>query len=145
MFPGNHSRWARPPAGLVLVVPLLAAVIGCGGANPFDMAPASGKITYEDGSVISGTRLQLEFFAQVKPIDNKHPRAGIAEVNMTDGTFSEVTTDPGTPGDGLIIGEHEVVATLSDDSGKDIQLTLVEPKITVEHGENQLVILAKKP
>jgi len=113
--------------------------------HPFDVVPVSGRVTYEDGTPISGTPVLLAFSSKVEPIGNMFPRDGIVDVETADGTFSQVTTDPGEPGDGLIVGKHTVSAVLADPHGKQIELTIVKPEITITDGDNQLVIMAKKP
>lgn len=93
---------------LVLALLLLPALtVGCGTSEPFTHAKVSGKVTYEDGSLIPADRIRIVFFPQEKPIDgNIHPKPGIAEVNVADGTFNTVTSHD--YGDGLVIGEHKV-------------------------------------
>lgn len=90
----------------VLLGALLLGIAGCGG-QPFDMVPVDGKVTYEDGSVIPAKRLRVVFLPQAAPINAAtHPRPGEAEVNVTDGTFSNVTSLK--YGDGLVLGKHKV-------------------------------------
>lgn len=72
------------------------------------MVPVSGKVTYEDGSLIPANRMELQFLTpESLARDKKYPRVAVAQVNTRDGTFSEATT--WEHGDGLIEGELEVV------------------------------------
>ncbi len=74
------------------------------------MQKVSGKICYEDGTLIpsEGNYLRLTFYSQTPPMDSKtHPRPATAEVNLQDGTFTCATTH--RFGDGLITGKHKVV------------------------------------
>ena len=143
MFSGHCSRGGIPPLGLVLAGLLLAGMTGCGASNPFDMAPVQGKITYEDGSVISGDRIEVEFTPQGEAIGNMTPKPGKANVSMADGTFTDVTTLDFN--DGLIVGQHQVEAVLYDARGKATDLTVVESEITIQGGQNELAIRVKKP
>ncbi len=87
---------------------MLAAVSGCGNGQPYSVEKVSGKITYEDGSLIPANRLRLIFFPQVPPVDPKTPpKQGIAEVGVTTGKFSFAYTFG--PNDGIIRGESKVV------------------------------------
>ena len=75
-------------AGLCL---WLLSAAGCGSQEPFAMQKVSGKITYDDGTLIpsEGNYLRLTFYPQTPSLDSKtHPRPATAEVNLKDGTFS---------------------------------------------------------
>ncbi|MGL4514624.1 MAG: hypothetical protein ACRCT8_16165 [Lacipirellulaceae bacterium] len=91
------------------IVPIgLPALVGCGGSGAYDVTAASGTVRYADGSLIPAGRIELRFLSQQPPIDAKtYPRQGLAEVNVSDGSF-KVTTY--AAGDGLIAGEHRVIA-----------------------------------
>ncbi len=95
-----------PSLGLVLGFILVAAV-GCR-REPYACVPVSGKVTYEDGSLIPAQRIRLIFISQAPPVDPKvYPRDGSALVDVKTGTFSWATTY--TPKDGLIAGDHKVL------------------------------------
>ena len=84
----------------------LALACGCSG-GPFDYVPASGSVTYEDGSLIPADRLMVTFVPQVDSAEGKiHPPNAVAEVNSADGSFQEVTSHQF--GDGLLAGRHKV-------------------------------------
>ncbi len=88
--------------------------LGCGSGEPFDMTPVSGKVTYEDGSLIPGHRVEVRFVPQdVKSEDPKvSPRFAGAEVDVATGEFIESTTH--TWGDGVIVGRHKVLVRSFD-------------------------------
>ena len=90
----------------------LALLAGCGSPEPFELVKVSGRITYEDGTLIpaEGNYVRLTFYSQAPPLDSKtHPRPGTAEVDLQDGTFSIATTHRW--GDGLTAGKHKVVVS----------------------------------
>ncbi|MCS7303883.1 MAG: hypothetical protein NZ602_02080 [Thermoguttaceae bacterium] len=108
-----HRRFGK---GMLVALALLVA--GCGG-QPYAVVPIRGKVTYEDGSLIPAASLMLEFNSQEKPKDPKtYPRPGRAEVNVADGTFSNVSTYD--PNDGAIRGEHKVVVKAYDKNGSPV-------------------------
>ena len=98
-------------AGMIL----LSMISGCG-SQPYGTVPISGKVTYEDGSLVPAPAIYLYFESQEENVDAKtFPRRGSAKVNVADGTFSEVTTYE--PGDGAIPGKHKVVVEVLGDGG----------------------------
>lgn len=107
----SSARWVLL-AGAVL---LTAVSAGCD-RQPYSTVRISGKVTYDDGSLIPATELMVYFEPQAESIDPKTtPRRGYAEVNVADGTFSRVTTY--APGDGAIPGEHKVVIEAIGEGG----------------------------
>jgi hypothetical protein len=87
---------------------LLAALAGCGASDPFERVKVSGKVTYDDGSLIPGERVVVTFLPQAAPLDAKtYPRPGVAEVKTVDGTFSAATTKDRD--DGIVAGRHKVL------------------------------------
>jgi hypothetical protein len=85
----------------------LFAAAGCGG-KPYSCVHVSGKITYEDGSLIPADQIHLIFLSQAKPIDPKTPpKNGLADANGKTGEFDFATTYASR--DGIIAGEHKVV------------------------------------
>ncbi len=93
--------------GLVLV-PFLAGLSGCGSGEKFSYVKVSGKVSYEDGSLIPADWMEIRFISQVPPPDAKTaPLRGIAEVDPKTGKFDVVTSH--TYGDGLVPGEHKVL------------------------------------
>ncbi|MCA9187407.1 MAG: hypothetical protein R3E01_19000 [Pirellulaceae bacterium] len=91
--------------GIALLV-LSVTIAGCGDGNPFRQVPVTGKITYDDGSLIPAKSIRIEFQSLTPPKDGKSPRPASALVNVQDGTFAEVTTYKYN--DGLVVGEHQV-------------------------------------
>jgi hypothetical protein len=102
------TTW-RFATSLVLLSTL--AVCGCGNSgDPFSYVPASGKITYEDGSLIPASDLHLNFISEKPPVDSKtYPRVGMARVDVASGKFGTPTTHKAN--DGLIRGKHKVTIT----------------------------------
>ncbi len=97
---------SRPSLGLILLV-MITAAVGCK-REPYACVPVSGKVTYDDGSLIPADRIRLMFISQAPPLDQKvHPRDGSALVDVKTGTFDSVTTY--VLKDGIIAGEHKVV------------------------------------
>ena len=96
---------------ILLGVLLLA---GCGSNSPFKYVPASGKITYEDGTPIPGG-CRLTFFSQdVAAVGTAHPRPGMTSVGA-EGNFDCITSYK--YGDGLVPGRHKVVIQAATDRG----------------------------
>ena len=86
---------------------VLAAVSGCGSSQPYPVEKVSGKITYEDGSLIPAQRMRLIFVPQTPTVDPKTPpKKGTAEVIVKTGEFKFVNTFGYQ--DGIIRGEHKV-------------------------------------
>lgn len=106
----------------------LLLLAGCGARDPFSYVPASGKVTYEDGSLIPVDPLVLTFDPQSDPIDGKtYPRPGMAIVDPSNGTFNSATSHK--VNDGLVRGRHKV--TLGTVGRKPIAASIV-PK---EYGD----------
>lgn len=90
----------------VLLPCLLLLLSGCA-HEPFPMASVSGKVTYEDGSLIPVERLCVVFTSQSAPVDAKtHPRPATASVDKETGAIHSVTTHKFN--DGLVRGKHKV-------------------------------------
>jgi len=114
MASGDRHEWAWFSLGILLCGLMLAGVSGCGDSAPFDIIPVTGKVTYEDGSLISAPRVVVMFTPQIDPIDEKtYPKQGSAEVTVKDGTFSDMTT--WKYGDGAIVGPHKVTVESYDE------------------------------
>jgi hypothetical protein len=87
---------------------LIALHVGCGPDNPFEQVQVSGTVTYDDGSLIPGEYVELQFLPQGPAIDARtHPRPGRAAVKPSDGSFDTVTSHK--YGDGIAIGKHKVL------------------------------------
>ena len=98
----------------VAIALFCAALLGCGSGKPWGTVPVSGKVTYEDGSLIPVKSMRISFAPQTPPIDAKtFPRQGTAGVNVADGTFDKITTYKFA--DGLIPGKHKVVVIAMED------------------------------
>ena len=98
--------------GFLLAVSL-AGLSGCGSGDPFPYVKVSGKVSYDDGSLIPADRIVVQFVPQVPPLDPKTvPPYGLAEVDPKTGRFNVVTSH--NYGDGLVRGEHKVVIQTID-------------------------------
>jgi hypothetical protein len=96
----------RGSLALILAI-LLVATGGCR-RHPYACVPVSGKVTYEDGSLIPAEKIRLVFISQAPPDDPKvPPRDGAAIVDVKTGTFDFARTFAAK--DGIIAGEHKVL------------------------------------
>jgi hypothetical protein len=103
---------------------ILMCVAGCGNREPYQQVSVSGKITYQDGSLIPVDKLVLTFLPQGEPIDARtHPRPGTASVD-TSGHFDSATTHKAN--DGLVRGKHKV--SLAGVNGKPLPSSIVGPE-----------------
>jgi len=94
-----------------------ACIIGCSGGSPYDLVDVSGKVTYDDGSLIPAGSIMLKFDPEAAALDAKtHPRKGFALVNVADGTFEYATTHKHA--DGLVAGKHKVLVVAYAAEGK---------------------------
>jgi hypothetical protein len=86
----------------------LLLAVGCGAKEPFRLVMASGKVTYEDGSLIPVDSLTVTFLSETPPIDPKtYPKPGMGIVDKATGEFHAITTHKAN--DGLVRGRHKVV------------------------------------
>jgi hypothetical protein len=107
----------RSLAALFSAACCLALVAGCGSGEPFSYVKVSGKVAYEDGSLLPVDALVVFFHPQCGPIDPKtNPKMGMAVVDPKTGEFRNVTSHKFN--DGLIRGKHKVTL------GKGIQQPL---------------------
>ena len=99
---------ARTLAGLVAILVALAPC-GCKRVAQAPTIPVSGKVTYEDGSLVPANQIELRFLTQPELAQEKdYPAAATARVDTRDGTFKEMTT--WQHGDGVIAGQYAVEA-----------------------------------
>jgi hypothetical protein len=107
MVPCGGRGIARFVTRAVLLAVLSAAAAGCGSSNPYATVEISGKVTYEDGSLIQAEAIELVFSPQVQAVNAAtSPRDARAVVNVADGTFTCATSYE--YGDGVIPGKHKV-------------------------------------
>jgi hypothetical protein len=97
----------------------LSLLSGCGSGNGFSTTQPSGKITYEDGSLIPAAGMQLRLKSLASDDPNVTPRTGMISVNVADGTFNGGMTYK--PDDGVIAGKHKVGISLTGKPGQDIR------------------------
>jgi hypothetical protein len=107
---------------------------GCGSGEPFDYIAVSGTVTYEDGTPIPASGLQLRFDSlDAKPVGEFHPLPGKAFVDSK-GAFAQVTTHK--YGDGLVPGRHKVSFAYA----ADVQRKLLVPEEYTHPSTTPLVI-----
>ena len=112
------------PTTAIGLLALVVAVAGCSG-EPYAYTQVSGRVTYEDGSVIPAPRVKVTFISQAPPVDNKTvPRPGVTDVDPATGKFQTVTSH--AYGDGVVPGEHKVLVEAL--STKNERLPLVPPE-----------------
>ena len=105
---------------------LLAA--GCSrNGDPFSYVNASGRVSYDDGSLIPAPTLVLYFLPQTAAVGNAHPRVGWCNVDTKTGEFRNATTH--APHDGLVRGKHKVTITGPD------KLPLPTNLVPAEYGD----------
>jgi hypothetical protein len=91
---------------LLVVACLLGSIVGCSGNSPFDYVPVSGKLTFEDDTLVPAAGIVLQFVAQNPPqVQGVYPRPASATLNAQ-GEFDCATSYK--YGDGLIPGKHKV-------------------------------------
>jgi hypothetical protein len=123
---------------------------GCGSGDPFSYVKVSGKVAYEDDTLIPLDGMFLNFYSQTRPIDAKtYPRIGTTLVQKSDGTFSSVTSH--LAGDGLIRGKHKVTVTSSTQGPLPSSMVPVEyadpekTPIEVDTAQQPFVLKVRKP
>jgi predicted small lipoprotein YifL len=126
----------------------LTGLTGCGSSGPYKYVPASGKITYEDGTPIPLGSMRLLFVAiDAPPIDGAYPRPAMAHVDAS-GEFAAVTSYK--HGDGLIPGRHKVVIQAPTESeGRPVIpkscISEATTPLVVDTADVPLVIKVPKP
>jgi hypothetical protein len=146
----TDRRFCPPPARpLFFLAMLLLAAVGCH-RNPYACVPVSGKVTYEDGTLIPADRIRLTFISQSPQPDPKvQPRPGMATVDVKNGEFKSVTTY--TANDGIVAGEHKVLVMCY--IGREMRTDLVDKDyadsnltpLTVKSSESPFELKVKKP
>ena len=134
----------------ILVVAVLVGFSGCGSDNAYKTVRVSGTIKYDDGSVIPASRIELKFIPLAAALDKKtKPKLGIAEVEVADGSFSDVSTYDF--GDGIVAGEHKVIAMAMDEQNAYIDAIPEEFRdfkttpLTVDTSNKSLELIIPKP
>ena len=86
---------------------LLIVLGGCGGSEPFALVPVTGKIAYEDGSLIPGDRVVVCFIPVVRPTHGKDVFSGSqGELDVKTGAIVGVTTHKYA--DGTMLGQYKI-------------------------------------
>ena len=121
---------------------------GCSGnGDPFSYVRVTGKVTYEDGSVIPANLILLGFISEAEVVGNAHPRMGTVIVDSKTGEFHDVTSH--TPRDGLVRGKHKV--TVAGEDHHPLPSNIVPPeyadpkKTPLEIDTDHLPLIIKVP
>ena len=128
-------------AGLVRLTARLGLLglllpLGCN-QRSYSTVRVSGKVTYEDGSLIPASRIHITFVPQADPRDPKtHPRAGQAEVDTATGEFHSVNSL--APNDGIVVGDHKVLIQAIGANGQ-LAVNLV-PEVNGSEGTTPLKV-----
>jgi hypothetical protein len=101
-------RLERTAAALSVAALAALAACGCRKVAQAPTIPVSGKVTYEDGSLVPANQMELKFVTTQPELYSQkdYPLAATARVDTRDGTFQEMTT--WEHGDGVIAGEYDV-------------------------------------
>lgn len=112
-------RCSRKFCAALGVIVATVVLSGCGSGNGYSTTQPTGKITYEDGSLIPAAGIQLRLKSLASDDPNVTPRTGMITVNVADGTFNGGMTYK--PDDGVIAGKHKVGISLTGKPGQDIR------------------------
>lgn len=121
----------------ICFVLIVTSCVGCGDTGPFDYTPVTGKLSYEDDSLITEAHsLRLGFVSMDRGDDmTRRPRPAKAPINISDGTFDHVTSYKYA--DGLVAGKHKVVVVAKDEKGMP---SLVVPEEYTKVATTPLVV-----
>jgi hypothetical protein len=135
-------------AGLLVAAYLLMST-GCS-RDPYAYAKVSGKITYDDGTLIPASQIIITFVPQTNPKDAKtYPPRGIAQVNVADGTFDSVASH--RYNDGIVRGRHKVTVVALDQARMPAKTVLPEygdptqSPLTVDTANSPFDLKIRKP
>jgi hypothetical protein len=107
-LPPDRNAYGKRASQLVILLLMGSTLTSCGPKPPFDLTAVEGKVTYDDGSLIQADKLLVKFFPQGIQIKGKDaPRASETYADVSDGTFSDLTT--WKYADGVMVGHHKVV------------------------------------
>lgn len=125
------------PARRLFAFLILTTVSGCGEGGPFEYVPVSGKVTYEDGSLIEADSIRLGFTALDYPGDiTLRPRPAKASLNVADGTFDCVTSYKYA--DGLVPGKHRVAIVPLGKNGRLLNKSV--PREVMNSARSPLIV-----
>ena len=124
------------PASQLLCWAAIGLVAGCGDSGPFEYVPVTGKVTYDDGTLIEAEAIRVGFTALDYQGDvNVRPRPGKTQLNVQDGSFDHVTSYKYA--DGLVPGRHRVAIVAL---GKDGKLLPVVPRDVMNSAESPIIV-----
>jgi hypothetical protein len=149
------KAFANVARGLVLAAGLacLATLAGCGGGGDFATSPVRGKVTFKGEPVKAGT-LNFRPLAGEGNTKSMPGKSAVGTINA-DGTYTLATYKPG---DGAVVGKHEVTFTPFLDVDEELAskatrekpyvappspyagLVPKEKEVTVKSGKNEIDI-----
>lgn len=95
-MPTTKTTFTRPAITILAAIALLFPLFGCGGSNTLDLAPVTGKVTY------NGQPLDHGSVVFMPSGETRGPQASGAI--QSDGTFTMKTTGKA----GAVVGSHKV-------------------------------------
>jgi len=123
---------------------VMLVIGGCGHREPFEYVKVSGKVRYEDGSLIPAGRLVVRFISQTQTGDRKIiARPGDGEVNVKTGEFRSVTSH--NAGDGIVAGEHKVLIMAGGSAVPDEYTKPETTPLTANSSDSPFDFKIKKP
>jgi hypothetical protein len=145
-----HIFAPRNAAWTLISVLAVAAVPGCGQKAPYSCIRVSGKVVYEDGSLIPADQVHVIFLSLTPPTTPKTPpKNGIADANGKTGVFDFATTY--LYRDGIVAGEHKVIVQCIRNGLQARELVApefsdpVKTPLKVRSSESPFVIKVRKP
>ncbi len=139
-----------PPIVMGLFALWLLLLAGCRhNGDPFSYVKVSGKVTYEDGSLIPANYMEVIFISEGEAVGLMHPKDGSGLVDTKTGEFKSVTTH--TPFDGVVRGKLKV--TIVGNNHKPLPETIVpreyyyakETPLEVDTDELPFILKVAKP
>lgn len=104
----SPTACSRRAGQLILAMLLGFSLIGCGSKTPFELTHIKGKVVCSDGSLIQADQILVQFVPQgIQNQGMNAPRAAETYADVSDGTFSDLTTWKFA--DGVMVGRHKVV------------------------------------
>lgn len=126
----------------------LVLIIASGGCKR-SCVPVSGKVTYEDGSLIPADQIRVVFMSPATADPKDHRLKGTALADGKTGTFESATTL--LPRDGILPGEHKVLIECILDGQRCLDLVPPEycdptkTPLTVQSSESPFQLKVRKP
>lgn len=100
-----HCARLRESSAYLLLVTLMLSVVGC--SSRMDLHPATGTVTFEDGSVPQGEMATITFVPT-----NQMEGKGASSNIESDGSFELWTLEPGDGG--ALAGDYRVTLSVTN-------------------------------